>query len=80
MANTITLSKTEYRYLKDIRRKYEAIREMIGADLFDQPGTRDAKKVISDFRATGLYNEDFLKSLGQGLKESSYFSQRLSKR
>ena len=53
---------------------------MIGADIFDQTGTRDAKKVISDFRATGLYNEDFLKSLGQGLKESSYFSQRLSKR
>lgn len=80
MSDTITLPKNEYQSLKDIKRKYEAIREMIGVDLFDQPGTRDAKKVIHDFRAAGLYTEDFLNSLERGLKESSYFSKRLSKR
>ena len=79
MADTITVSKSEYRYLKDIKKKYEVIQQMVSTDLFKEPPTRDVKKVMKDFRASGFYNKDFLNSLEQGLKESSYFSKRSAK-
>ena len=41
---------------------------------FQKTATKNSKKIINEFRATGLYNEKFLKSMELGLKESSYFS------
>lgn len=71
---TITLPKTEYNQLRGIKKKYETIRQLIELDFFSKPATKNSKKIIKEFRSTGLYNEEFLASLQTGLKESSYFN------
>ncbi len=74
MPQNITLAKTEYRRLRQAAERYEILRKIFELDFFAPPPATNAKKVIKEFRATGLYNEAFLKSLSQGLKGSSYFS------
>lgn len=73
MAKTITVSKEEYQRLRRVARRYETIRELVAVDFFAEPATKDVKKIIREFRKTGLYNVPFLKSLERGLEESSYF-------
>lgn len=70
----VSLPKTTYKELQQIKKRYEAIKQLISVDIFEKPHTRNIKKVMREFRGIGLYNEDFLKSLGTGLKKSSYFS------
>lgn len=76
MPKNITLAKTEYNRLRKIAEKYEMLRKIFELDFFAPPPSANTKKIIGEFRATGLYNEAFLKSLSRGLKESSYFTQK----
>jgi len=71
---TVTLPKTEYQELNRVKRRYEMMRKLLQLDSFDKPTTKNTKKIIDEFRKTRLYNEDFLKSLERGLKDSPYFS------
>ena len=71
--NTITLPKTEYQDLKKKAQALEVILSFIQKDIFVAPPIKDAKKVISEFKKTGLYNEKFIESLKNGLGRSSYF-------
>jgi hypothetical protein len=50
------------------------LRKFFELDFFSKPSITNTRQIIKEFRNTGLYSEDFLKSLSQGLKESSYFS------
>jgi len=74
MLKEITLDRTEYKRLCQAAERYEMFRKFFEMDFFSQPSTTNTRKIVKEFRDTGLYNEDFLKSLAQGLKESSYFS------
>ena len=40
---------------------------------FESPPTRSIKKMMKGFRDTEKYSEEFLKSLEDGLRRSSYF-------
>lgn len=71
--STITLPKNEYQDLKKKARAYELILNVIEKDFFSPPPTRDSKKIVSEFKKTGLYNEKFIESLKRGLDRSSYF-------
>lgn len=74
--STITISKTQYEALKSRANAYERIAAAASKDLFSPPPTRDAKKIIREFRATKRYSETFLKSLEKGLSRSLYFKSR----
>lgn len=74
MAETITLPKTEYQRLRQAADLLEIIRKFFEVNFFSEPSVKDPKKIIKEFKKTGLYNKNFLKSLEKGLAESSYFS------
>jgi len=74
MLKNVTLPETEYKRLCQAAERYEMFRKFFELDFFSQPSTTNTRKIVKEFRDTGLYNKDFLKSLSQGLKESSYFS------
>ncbi|MBU4142281.1 hypothetical protein KJ575_00140 [Patescibacteria group bacterium] len=74
MPENITLAKTEYKRLRNAAERYEILRKVFELDFFAPPSTTNARQIIKEFRATGLYSESFLKSLLRGLKESRYFS------
>lgn len=79
MPENITLAKTEYKRLRHAAERYEMLRKVFELDFFAPPPTTNTRKIIKEFRATGLYSEAFLKSLSQGLKESHYFSKARSR-
>ena len=70
---TITLPKIEYLQLKEIAHRFELIKSVIEPAVFSKPTTNNTKTILKEFKKTGLYNDKFLKSFGQGLKGSSYF-------
>ena len=71
--NTITLPKIKYQDLKKKAQAYEVIVSFIQKDFFVAPPIKDTKKIIGEFKKTGLYNEKFIESLKNGLGRSSYF-------
>lgn len=68
MSNTITISRTEYRSL---RKQAEAFRKFAGK-VFEAALSGNIDDVVTDFRNTNLYSDEFLKDLESGLKKSSY--------
>ena len=66
----------EYRDLLEKKAKYEQLREMLTEDIFLSPPTRSRNEVIKALKNNGKYNSEFLKSLEQGLKRSSYFEKK----
>lgn len=69
----ISIPKKEYADLVEKKIRYEQIRQIFEEDIFSPPPTKSAKEIVSVFKATGKYNEKFLKNLASGLKRSSYF-------
>lgn len=69
----VTIPKKEYQMLLERAFRYEYLRQILEEDIFSPPPTKDIKTIIGEFRETGKYNEEFLKSLVRGLKRSSYF-------
>lgn len=74
MRNTVTVPKTEYQYLRQVAQRYKMLQRIFTLEFFEEPPVRDINQIAKEFQQTGLYNEKFLRSLKQGLKESSYFS------
>lgn len=70
---TITLPRNKYQDLKKKAQAYELILNIIEKDIFSLPPMNDSKKIIGEFKKTGLYNEKFIESLKKGLNRSSYF-------
>lgn len=64
----ITISKEEYKKLK---KQSEAYKKLAG-HLFETVIKDPIKDVVADFRGTGLYTNDFLSDLENGLRKSSY--------
>jgi len=42
--------------------------------LLESPPTKNIDEIIAQMKATGLYSEEFLASLRDGMLDSSYFS------
>ena len=65
---TVILPKTEYENLK---RQAEAYRK-IAADFFGAVARNPIDEIVSDFKKTDLYSDEFLHDLEDGLNKSSY--------
>ena len=70
---TVTISKKEYQKLMDKAFRYEYLRQILEEDIFAPPPSKNIKKIMEEFKKSGLYNQRFLESLKKGLKRSSYF-------
>jgi hypothetical protein len=66
---TITIPKAEYELLKS----QEQIYRLIASDFFKTIGDDNLKNLISEFKDTNLYTNDFLLDLENGLAKSTYF-------
>jgi len=66
--STITISKKEYQKLKGQALAYRKMAKSLFLAVVKDP----ISEVVQDFKATGLYNKNFLKDLESGLKKSSY--------
>lgn len=64
----VTLPKSEYLRLKNQAQAYRAL----ASQVFAMPLEDSVEGVVADFKATGLYTEDFLTDLEDGLRKSSY--------
>lgn len=71
---TITISKKEYQKIVDKALRYEYLRQLIESDIFSPPPTKNIGGIISAFRNTGKYSQQFVKALEKGLRRSSYFA------
>lgn len=72
--STVTIPKKEYKELLEKKLRYEYLRQVIEGNIFAPPTIRNAKKVISALRSSGLYNRKFLASVKKGLERSQFFS------
>ncbi len=70
---SIQLTKTEYNDLKSRAEAYDRIISLARREVAFTPPERSAKKIITEFKKADKYSQDFLKSLEQGLKRSSFF-------
>jgi hypothetical protein len=71
--STVTITKTQYEALKRKAAAYQKIVSAASSDLFAAPPTRDARRIIAEMKRTKRYSKEFLKSVGEGLRRSSYF-------
>ena len=70
---TITISKKEYKQLTEKAMRYDFLRIAMEKDLFASP-PKNSSKIINEFKKTGLYNQEFIESLENGMKRSKYFN------
>ncbi len=64
---TITIPKSEYRKLVSRAKAYEKLAGSIFQNAIKDP----VKDMVTDFKNTNLYSEEFLIDLEDGLKKSS---------
>jgi hypothetical protein len=69
----VTISRTEYKELKERADAYSRIISAAEVDLFTSPPTRSKKELMKALRGTRRYSKAFLTSIGRGLSRSSYF-------
>lgn len=60
--------------LRVVERKPELV-QTVDDFILQAPKTKNLNKVMASFKTTKKYNQKFLSSLEQGLKESGYFSE-----
>ena len=72
-STSINLTKSEYIDLKSRADAYDRIISVAQREVSVTPPVRSAKKVMAEFRQADMYSQEFLKSLEQGLKRSSFF-------
>ena len=65
----VTISKTEYRKLKQQAKAYQKLTKRFFEFIIQAP----TEEVVEDFRKTDLYTDGFLKDLEDGLRKSLYF-------
>ena len=66
--DTIVIPKTEYRRL---RREADAYKKIAG-DLNALILRDSVSEAVDDFKKTGLYTDEFVRALENGLRRSSY--------
>ncbi len=71
---SVTIPREEYEELFELRLRYQYLKQVIEQDIFSPPPTRKSKEVVSAFRKTKRYSEEFLRSLERGLRRSSHFA------
>ena len=64
----ITLPKSEYLRLKNQAQAYRTL----ASTVFAMPLEDSIEGVVADFNSTGLYTNEFLEDLEDGLHKSSY--------
>ena len=69
---TITISKSEYRKLVAKSKAYEKLAKTIFEDAINE----SVNDIVSDFKKTNLYSEEFLSDLKEGLNQSSLYSKK----
>mgnify|MGYP006966085312 CR=1 FL=1 len=72
---TVTITKKAYKSLTEKAMRYDFLRMVMEKDLFSPP-PKNASKVITEFRKSGLYNEQFITSPANGIKRSAYFNKK----
>ena len=65
---SITITKQDYLQLTQQAQAYRTL----SARMFALPLRDTAEDVVTDFRATNLYTDEFLSDLEDGLRKSSY--------
>ena len=70
---TVTISKKEFKQLTEKAMRYDFLRISMEKDLFVPP-PKNISKILTEFKKSGLYNEQFINSLEKGLNRSKYFS------
>lgn len=68
-----------FRTLLRVFNKKPEVLEETSNFLIKGPDTKSAKEIVESFRATSKYSEEFLKDLEEGLTDSNYFINDLSK-
>ena len=71
---TVKIPKLEHKRLLQAAASLDALQKVFFKTAFVEPATRNSATVLKEMKKTGRYNTAFLKSLSQGLKESTYFS------
>lgn len=71
--STITIPRKEYEKLVETKYRFDYMQSVFERGLFSPPPTKDIKKVLREFSATGLYGRKFLTDLERGLRRSTYF-------
>lgn len=66
--SVVTLPQREYSRLKQQAKAYR----ILIAKMFEMPLRDSVDEVVSDFRSTNLYTDEFLIDLEDGLRKSSY--------
>ena len=66
--NKITISKEEYKKLKNQSDAYKKLTSHLFQAIVKDP----VQDVVSDFSRTGLYTKEFLTDVENGLRKSSY--------
>ncbi|MBI4599198.1 hypothetical protein HY734_03330 [Candidatus Uhrbacteria bacterium] len=74
MDSMVRIPKMEYHQLKRLAKRYQLLCGVFAADAFEEPPIKNRNVVLKRLRETGKYNEKFLGSLEQGMKESRMFS------
>ena len=64
---TITISKSEYKKLLSKAEAYKRLAESIYENAITDP----IDEIVSDFKKTNLYTDDFISDLKAGLEKSS---------
>jgi hypothetical protein len=72
-SQTVSLPKTEYEKLQRQAFAYQALTQRLFEAVIKDP----VADVVSDFRTTKLYTEEFLQDLENGLRKSSYAKMRV---
>jgi hypothetical protein len=70
--DTIKIDKKEYKRLLRVESAYKKI---VG-EVYNSKLNDSVNDVIKDFDETKLYSAEFLKDLGEGLKQSTYFNKK----
>lgn len=74
MDTMIRIPRTEYHQLTKIAKNYDLLRRVFSLNFFEKPAVRSRNQIMKELKATGSYNNAFLKSLQKGLDESTYFT------
>ncbi len=64
---TVTIPKSEYKKLVSKAKAYEKLAESFYETSIEEP----VENIVSDFRNTNLYTNEFLNDLEDGLRKSS---------
>ncbi|MDQ3022027.1 MAG: hypothetical protein M3R36_15865 [Bacteroidota bacterium] len=65
--DTVTISKSEYKKLLSKAEAYKKLAESIFENAINDP----VNEIVSDFKKTNLYTDEFISDLKAGLEKSS---------